>query len=160
MSNKSMAVEEIKKLGKSLKGLIALADELEGVASIEQASKEAKNRHEQNLKEEAASGESLELALAKLKGAEDKADLILNAAKSKSDEMLAAAAKEVEQYKKKADDSIAANLEAAEQKLVAIKNEKESAESSLSFIIKQVEEKSSVLESLNKDINKLKAKLG
>jgi chromosome segregation ATPase len=40
MSNKLKAAEEIKKLGRSLKGFIAFAEELEQMGSLEQAAKE------------------------------------------------------------------------------------------------------------------------
>jgi len=92
MSNAKMsAVDDIRKLGRTLKGLIDFADEIERVGSLENAAKEAEGRLSKFKADELEASKSYLEAKAKCDSQQSIADEMLAEAQAKCDEMLKAA---------------------------------------------------------------------
>lgn len=92
MSNAKMsAVDDIRKLGRTLKGLIDFADEIERVGSLENAAKEAEGRLSKYKADEIEASKGYLEAKAKHDAQQIIVDEMLNEAKEKSDEIIKAA---------------------------------------------------------------------
>jgi len=96
MSAKQEAVREIRTLAKTFKGLIALADELEDIGSIEAAAKEADNRLSGAQAREKEAAERLEKALAEVASAKKEAEAIVTSARRTAEQVKTLARQEAD----------------------------------------------------------------
>lgn len=112
--SKQQAVDDIRKLGRTLKGLIDFADEIERVGSLENAAKEAESRIEKFKKDQAKAeieclaaqekaAEMFEKANGIVPEAEEKAGAIIEKAMAKADEIVSQATTKAFGIKAKSD---------------------------------------------------------
>lgn len=158
MSAKMSAVEDIRKLARSLKGLIALADELESVGSLEQAMAESKGRAEALIKQEREARAKKEEAAKELADIEEKAATVKQAAddyaaqtKARVSAELADQRREFDEAKAEAHKKLQDEAERAKLSLKEIQMEHDA-------IAGLIAEKKAHLDSLNAEVNALKAK--
>lgn len=138
-------IADIKKLAKQLKGLIDLADDLENINSLDQATQESKIRFELAKKEEMAAIEELSIAKSNLAHAEAKAIQMVEKAKD-----------EAEEIKKESSLKSSQEIESAKEKAAIIINE---ANKSFKDIQNQIAEMSLKVEHLNELIDEKNMKL-
>lgn len=160
MSAKFKAVEEIKKLGVQFKGLIAFAEELEKVASLEQANQELKNEYEKNKAKHFQAEESLQKALSHIEESEVQAAKNVKESEDSALKIVqdaqALGASIIEDAKSKASEinqAAASHKAKLEQKLSELNNEIEIRSAAL----KEQDQKFSELES---KLNAIREKLG
>lgn len=119
MSAKLKAAEEIKKLGRSLKGFIAFAEELEQMGSLEQAAAELNQSFERSKKASLEAKKDLESVEAEIKAAKDFAKSTVESAKEEASALVLAAQAKAEGIVSKAmADADGVRAEFKEEKIV------------------------------------------
>lgn len=159
-STLSSAVEDIRKLARSMKGISALGDALEGVASVEQAVNESKARLEAAHAAEEQAKQALIVANGQVIVAQSKAQEVLASAKTEAGKVVAqadeTAAKLVHEAKENAaklTQIAKTNYALAEAGLEGIR--KEHAE-----VAKSLEEKSAQLANVKAELSAIRSKVG
>ena len=158
MSDKQKADEDIRKLGRMLKGMMSVADDLEMLSSLEQAMVEAKQRLEHHRSVEKDAHVQMEQALKALEESKaqaahtidhskSEAALILEKAKAEALEKVTAADEHARQIAAKADDC----------KKEAVKD-LDAKKAALALIEKQSECRQTELEKVKKEVESIKAK--
>jgi DNA repair exonuclease SbcCD ATPase subunit len=159
MSAKQKAVEDIKKLGKMLSGMIEAADDLEMLGSIENAIKESEERLNQARAKEALAKASMDDAVSKLDEAKSEAALVLSKANLKAEEICAQAAIK---YDQKIEECAAKlrkmDLDAAKN-ADRLAGEEALKRSELSALCIEIESKSEQLKNLKAQLEAIKAKV-
>jgi hypothetical protein len=159
MSAKIQAAEDIKRLGKSLKGLMALAEELERFGSYEHMASEAKVQAEKARDELVKALNDKEAAVASLSEARSLVDKLVaeGSAKAKAlEEKAQLALKEIEEKANMKSQALLENAMLAKDKVVS---EMIAAKAKLEDVNELVKEKSEVLENLKAQIEGIRKKL-
>jgi chromosome segregation ATPase len=161
MSNaKFKAVDDIRKLGRSLSGLIELANELEHVASLEQAAMDTKARVEKLRADEEAASLKYAEAKAKSEAQQAMADEVMVDAKATADQILdkanAKAAEIVSQAHTKAYEKQAAG-EALRAKALS---DAQVIEAEIAVMKKEKDELDQIVKGLKAELEALKKRIG
>ena len=160
MSSKFKAVDDIKKLGKFLSGIAEFAQELEQVASLEQAAKEAEKNIEkmkaQALEAEAELGSVVKnLREAKELFESEKADL-----KAKAEQMSIDASVKAKEILSEAQSEALKISQAAKEELLKSKAELEILKQQKQEVERERDFAKASLADINVAINAIKGKLG
>lgn len=161
MSNtKLQAVDDIRKLGRSLRGLLAFADELERIGSVENAAKESDARLAQAQKLEEAAGKDLAVALQDLEKTKAQASRILADARTLADrhvEIGKAAAQDAIAKAQKDADGLVAGAKARHAEIEAGTKRLEGYAEDLK---REISEKSAIVADLDKKLAGIRKQLG
>lgn len=160
MNAKQAAVNDIRMLGRTLKGMLALADELERVGSLEGATQEIDARYKKAVADETAAKADLAEAVAKLEGARSEAGRVLDSAKTEAARIVKAAEAKGEAAVLEAR-KLAQDAEDKAAKAVAFDAARgKQLADDLAKVEGQIRERKAALAAIEKQIADLKAKLG
>jgi len=159
MSDKLKAVEDIKKLAKSLKGIVALADDLESLGSMEQAIRETVQRLDAWKAEEAKALELKSKAECDLESAYNEARAVSANAKEAADRMYSNTKSEVQGLldaaKEEARIMISEALAAKDQ----VEKEAAKVKGDLNAVVEEIAKKQAALQDLNSQIEMIRKKV-
>lgn len=161
MSNAKMqAVEDIRKLGRSLKGLIEFADEIERVGSIENAAKEAEARLLKYRADEEAASLKYAEAKAKADAQQAVADEVLSDAKQSADQMLDKASAKAAQIVSDAHTKAYEKQAAGEALRAKALSDAQVIEAEIVVMKKEKDELDQVVKGLKAELEALKKRIG
>jgi len=152
MNSKQKAVEEIRKFAKSLQGFLALAEELERVASIEQAANEADQRYEAALRKCEQAEVDLKAADQKVGEACDFAKRTEAVAQENAGQMIALAEERAAMIHAKADRQAADRLAEMNSQLNKANDAFAQLKLENAHVASEISEKQAILKDLNAQI--------
>jgi Asp-tRNA(Asn)/Glu-tRNA(Gln) amidotransferase C subunit len=159
MSTKQKAVVEIREFARSVKGILALADELEKVGSVENAAKEADARYDAARKREDEASRELAHALKSVETAKANADQMVKEARIRADQT-------VELGKKAAADILESGkaeagrlVDAALLRIKDLEADKRRLEGYVEGLVRDINDKQAIVADLDKKIEAIRAKI-
>lgn len=159
MSAKGKAIEDIKKLGRFLKGIMDAADDLEKIASIEQATREAEARFADMAEKEKGMSEILANAQAKVDEAKEQAEVAIKAASAKAQMIIAKAENESAAVIASANAKLEEIMVLAKEKQDQANAELRGLKTDIAYAKAEIEEKGAALRELNEQLAAIRAKV-
>jgi len=161
MSNtKLQAVDDIRKLARSLKGLVSFADELERIGSVENAAKEADARLEKAQAAEAAADKDLAVALEDVKKAKEAASQLLVDARKLADQSVEIGKKAGAEIVAKANRDADGIMQGALARHSKLDEDSKRIEGYIKDLDKQIAEKSAIVNDLDTKIQAIRKQVG
>jgi len=160
MNKKFAAVEDIKKLGRYLKGLLEFSEELEKIGSLEQAAHECEARIEKLKQEEAVAKASASVAIEHNESLFEQAAQKIEEANMKCDQIIAKAQSDADMLVGKAKADAEAMVHGAQAKKAAIELEVQNMRGLKAALEVEIQESQAKVEAFKKELSVMKEKLG
>lgn len=161
MSNaKFKAVDDIRKIGRTLSGLIELANELEQVASLEQAAMDTKARVEKLRADEESAALKFAEAKAKADAQQSVADAIIEEAKDKAEQLLKQAQEKSAEIVGQAHTKAYETKTSSEVARAKALQDAKAVEAEIEVMKKEKSELEAVLGGLKSELDALKKRIG
>jgi chromosome segregation ATPase len=156
MNTKQQTVNDIKKLSVTLRGILAVGDELERLGSLEQSTHESETRLKALRSEVETAKDALRVLESDKKKAKADAGILRQRGEDERKELLAKVQVEVEALRLEAAQKAVQESVKAQDELQAVKIATANAKAKLSGLTDSIKEKQTQLEALNKQITSVK----
>lgn len=154
------AVDDIRRFARTLRGFLAFADELEKMASFEQAARETEQRLEEIRKQEAAASQDLAVVLQDVEKAKASAAELVADGRTRADQALAIAKKAADEVLVKAQADAQRMLESGKRVKADLDALAGESKKELDKLTAAVAEKQAIVADLDAKISAIRKQLG